>query len=174
MIGAGGQVVGDIDAESEISTSIEPCFLSIDEDCCFVVHCAKVEEDTLARPARRYGVRGRVPAVQHPRALHTCEDEIIYSAYFDSGDGLPDRPLSKQDGTSTELSNVWLNGGLFTSFLLEALRCVHTPLRVCHWDRWSRGLGYCGHGLVPTSYVQGVVNGGVFTEYPVVLLWRGR
>lgn len=81
------------------------------------------------------------------------------------GNYVPDSPLSRQDGTSTSCPRSCPNGGFDSSFRPEAFRYCQTPLRFCQADRCICGRGYSGQGLVPTSLVHGVVNGGCLREY---------
>lgn len=99
--------------------------------------------------------------------LPECLLELLVDTHHSIWQGsIPDNPLSRQDGMSTSCSRSSPKGGLLTASRLEAFRYCHTPLRLCHRDRCSCGRGYSGHGFVPTLSVHGVVNGGVFGEYP--------
>ena len=78
---------------------------------------------------------------------------------------LPERALSRQDGTKTSCERRFPNGGFWTDCRLVAFSYRQIPFRFFHSERCNCGLGYSGHGLVPTSSVQGVVRGGCFGEY---------
>lgn len=87
---------------------------------------------------------------------------------------IPDKPLSKQDGTRTSCSRGCPKGGSFTASIDDAPLYCQMPFRFCHGLRSSCGRGYSVHGLVPTFSVHGVSNGGVLTAYlvgPRATLW---
>lgn len=77
----------------------------------------------------------------------------------------PERPLSKQDGIKTSCASCFPNGGCWTDCKPEALSYRQIPFRFFHSDRCNCGLGYSGHGFLPTLSVQGVVRGGTLGAY---------
>jgi len=159
-----------INGKFMISTAVEASFLAIDEHSSFIVYSAKVEEDLLTAPGWWHNKSLRKPGIKHVCALDTSEWISNISMRNWRWRDVPERPLSRHEGTSTSFIKVLPKGGDLTALRPVAFWYVQMPFRLSHTERWSWGLGYSDHGLVPTLSVQGVVNGGVLTAYLVILV----
>lgn len=66
------QMIGHIDLEMEVASTVEPSILAIDVYPGFVVNSSEVQVGSLASPVCRDIERSREPGVAHPATLNAC------------------------------------------------------------------------------------------------------
>jgi hypothetical protein len=159
---ADSRKIGNIQCESIVSAAMLSNFFAIDIDCRAVIDSFEIEHQALTGPFARHGEVSRVPGVKRMINQDTfCLLECPSRGTVHS----PDRPLSRQEGTSTSLSYVsvlGLGSLAFRGLSSRASRHLQMPFRPCQSERSSCGRGYDAH-LSLWSQVHLVANGTYLT-----------